>query len=235
MTPDNARRLLAACGLLAVALILPAFVLVTPAPAVTASAASIASYYRAVGQPFLVYGWLAGLSVPLVMAHIAGVGAWLRERRETRGLSLLYLLTGAGSQTMQLVLLAIFQTARFAAADGNGPGAKLLSDLGNAGFAFYAVIAGGWLTVATVAVFRTAVPSWLGVLTAASAILCLLGSLGTFASGSLAAGRLLAVAWYLVYLAVFSAFNVWLLTARFAWPGTGAQASPAREASAVDA
>jgi hypothetical protein len=235
MSPDNVRRLLAACGLLAVVLILPAFVLVNPAPAVTASAAGIASYYRAAGQPFLVYGWLTGLSVPLVLTHIVGVGAWLRERRETRGLSLLYLLTGASSQTMQLILLAIFQTARFAASDGNAAGAKLLSDLGNVGFAFYAVIAGGWLVVATVAVFRTAVPSWLGVLTAANAVLCLLGSLGTFASGSLAAGRLLVVAWYLVFLAVFSVFNVWLLTVRSAWSGMGAPVSPAREVSAVDA
>jgi hypothetical protein len=206
------RALIAVCGLAAVALTLPAFLLEPPAPAANAGTASVGAYYQRAGEQFLVFGWLTGLSIPLMLTHVAGVATWLGGRRGLRTLSLLYAVTGTSSHVMQLTLLAVFQTAPFAVAAGDPAGTRLLSEVGDVGFAFYAIAEGARQSVASAAVLGAhAAPRWLGVLTGADAALCLLGSIGALGTGQLAAGGLPVVAWYPGFLLAFTAFNVWLL------------------------
>lgn len=208
----SGRRLVAACGLAAVALTLPAFVLVPPAPAADAAPAAVVAYYRAAGRAFLVYGWLIGLSIPLLLAHLVGVVTWLGGPAGSRTLALLYAVTGVTSHVSQLTVLAVFQSVSFAAATGDGSAAKPLSDLANVGFSFFAIAEGARLSVAAVAVLLTAVlPRWVGGLIALDVPLCLVGSLGAFASGPLAAGRPMTAVWYLGFLALLTIVSVRLL------------------------
>lgn len=211
----SGRRLVAACGIAAVVLTLPAFVLVPPAPAADAAPAAVVSYYRAVGRPFLVYGWLIGLSIPLLLAHLTGVVTWLAARPGMRAPALLYAVTGSTSHVCQLMVLAVFQSVWFAAAGGEAAGAKSLSDLANVGFSFYAIAEGARLSVAAAVVLRTGVlPRWIAGLIALDVGLCLVGSLGVLGSGPLAAGRPLPAAWYPGFLVVFTVANVCLLLPR---------------------
>jgi hypothetical protein len=208
----DGRRLVAACGLVAVALTLPAFVLVPPAPAVGAGTDRILDYYQDLGTRFLVFGWLTGLSIPFLVAHLAAVADWLR-RRDLPGLAAAYLAGGLMAHTVQLVLLAVFQLAGMAAAGGDPAAARTLSDLGNVGFSFYALAEVVRLGAGAVAIRRTGVVArWLAWPAVGTAALCVLGSVGVLArSGPMAAGNLPVVAWYLAFLLTFSAVNLALL------------------------
>ena len=209
------RRLIGALGIAAVVLTLPAFVLVPPAPAADASRAAVAAYYHAAGTAFQVYGWLIGLSIPLMLAHLVGVVRWLNDDRGLRTTALLYAVSGVASHASQLTVLLTFQAVSLAAAGGDAGGARALSDLANVGLSFYAIAEGARLTVAAAVVLGTGVlPRWVGGLAGVAALLCLVGSLGAFGSGLLAAGRPLTAAWYPAFLAVFAVANLFLLLRR---------------------
>ncbi len=213
--PGRGRRLVAAAGLTAVALALPALVLVDPAPALGTSTAEVVAYYRDAGRPFLVYSWLLALSMPVLLAHLAAVSEWLR-RHGHDGLATPYLVGGLMAHTVQLVLLAVFQLAGMAALRGDTETTRTLADLGNVGFSFCAVaelvrqVAGG------LAIRRTGVvPRWLSWLPFASAGLCVLGSVGLMTrSGPLAAGSPPVMLWVMGFLVTFAAVNLALLLQR---------------------
>ena len=208
----DGRRLVAAAGLVAVALTLPAFVLVPPAPALGAGADRVVDYYQDLGTRFLVFGWLTGLSIPFLVGHLAAVADWLR-RRDQPALGTAYLAGGLMAHTVQLVLLAVFQLAGMAAANGDAAAAGTLSDLGNVGFSFLALAEVVRLGAAAVAIRRTGVVArWLAWPVLGTAALCVLGSVGVLTqSGPLAAGSLPVVLWYPAFLATFTAVNIALL------------------------
>lgn len=208
----STRRLIAVAGLLAVLLTLPAFTLVPPAPHVGMPADDIVSYYRAYQRPFLIYGWLLGLSVPFHLVHLAGVHRWAHSR----GSGLLGNVYAAGAvtaHTTQLLLLAVFQMIAYSAVHLDAGTTRFASDLANIGFAFYPMVEIPRLVAGQLLIRRTRiVPTSLGWLAAVAALLCLLGSFGAFLfTGPLAPGRLLQAAWYPAFLVWFMLVNVALL------------------------
>lgn len=209
------RRLVAAAGLVAVALTLPALALIDPAPPLGTPTDEIVAYYTHAGRPFLVYGWLVALSLPFLIAHLAAVAEWLRRQGQT-GLAATYLVGGLMAHTVQLVLLAIFQLAGMAALRGDAGATRTLADFGNVGLSFCALaelvrqVAGG------MAIRRTGVvPRWLSWLPFTGAGLCVLGSVGLMTrSGPLAAGSPPVTLWAVGFLVTFGVVNGVLLFQR---------------------
>ena len=206
------RRLVAAAGLTAVALNLPAFLLVPPAPALGTETADIVGYYQDAGRPFLLYSWLVALSVPFLIVHLAAVSEWLR-RRELPGLAATYFASGLMAHTVQLLLLAFAQLAGMAAMRGDAEAARTLADLGTIGFSFCALAEVARQVAGGLAIRETGVvPRWISWLAFSTAGLCLLGSVGLMTrSGGLAAGSLPMVLWLLGFLITFATVNVALL------------------------
>ncbi|HET8682948.1 MAG TPA: hypothetical protein VFM54_13920 [Micromonosporaceae bacterium] len=208
------RRATGLCGLAAVALTLPAFVLLPPAPAAGTPAGRVVAYYQQHGDAFLAYGWLLGLSVPLMVVHLAAVAHWMRGQARLPGpLWLVYLAGATLGHTVQLLLLAVFQVLVLVAGHPDSALVRPLSELANVGFSYFAVAQAVPLAAGALAVARTGVVwRWLAWPAAAAVALCLLGSLGTVSrSGPLAGGALATSLWYLAFLAVFTLVNAALL------------------------
>lgn len=208
----SGRRLTGLCGLIIVALTLPSFVLITPAPAIDATAYEIGRYYAANQARFLLFGWLTALSLPILVIYLAVVGHWLRQNFDRSPLWLVLIGSGVATACVQSVSLLFFQVTAYVAYSAPEV-AKPISDGANLSFAFLSVIMIPLLSSgATVIMVTQVVRRWIGIGLLVCALLSIFGSLGMIERhGAFRAGHLAQASWYILYLIMFTFVNLGLL------------------------
>lgn len=213
----NGNQAIGVVGLIGVALTLPGFIAIPPAPALGSAPSDIVAYYNQYELRFLVFGWLIGCGAAMMLTFAILVAGGLRtESRVPSWVCAVYLTTSAVMHAVQIVMLAVFQVIPHLQDDDLSIAAAM-SDLGNVGFSFLAIATMFPVIAGAIALrFTCFAPSWISWFAWATAALCALGSWGAVGKPGLflLAGMPLTSAWYGGFLILLTLVSLSLICRR---------------------